>query len=387
MTTWLNTHELHRIARRRLPRAVSDFIDGGAEDERTLAANRRSFERCELVPRVLTDVSRIDLTRSVCGTELSLPVLLAPVGLSRLIGPGGDVAAAAAARRTGTVAVISSASSDRLADVARAAGPQWFQLYPWVDRGLTGALMDLAWEVGYRTLCLTVDVPVLGARERDVRNGFGIPLRPSRATLPDVLRHPRWWWRRLAGSDITVANLETLPGRGSRGGTLSFAERNAELNDPSVSWEDAEWIRQRWDGPAVVKGVMHPGDARAAQQLGFDGIIVSNHGGRQLDGAPATLDVLPAIREAVGRGMDLLLDGGVRRGADVVRAVALGADAVLIGRPWLWALAVDGQAGIERLLTLLRAELTRVLALTGCTSIGAVDEDVLWPPGSLASRR
>lgn len=370
----LNVSDFRRISRRRLPRMVFDFIDGGAEEEQTLRANRRAFFEVDILPKVLVDVAERELSTELFGERLDLPILLAPTGLSRLAGGGGDIAAAQAAARAGTKAILSSASSDSIEEVAAAAGPQWFQLYPWGDRAITRNLIDRAEGAGFRTLVVTVDVPTVGGRERDVRRGLTVPPQVNPRTMWDVGRHPRWWWRVLTGPQITFQNFLDVPGVPKDGGTVGLAKWSATLNDPSYTWADLAWVRDRWKGSMVIKGILRPEDAVKAAELGCDGIVVSNHGGRQLDGAPASLRVLPEIRDAAGDRLEILLDGGVRRGTDVLKALALGAKAVLIGRPWLWAMAAGGDKGLDMLFSVLRNELDRALVLAGCARAAELDE-------------
>jgi len=364
-----SVEDVRAIARRRLPRPVFDFIDGGAEDEVTLADNRAGFERFRFQPQALTDVSVRSQRVTVLGLELELPVLLAPAGLARLAHPGGEVAAARAAAAAGTVFTLSTAASASIEEVAAASkGPLWLQLYVWSDRGATRDLVARADAAGYHSLCFTIDVPMSGQRERDLRNGLTIPPRPAGSTLVEYARHPAWVRHALLGSPITFANfLGATPGQGD--GAVALGKYvNSQLN-PSMSWDDLQWLRETWQRPLLVKGVMTAGDARRAVDLGADALIVSNHGGRQLDGLPATVDVLAEIVDAVGDRAEVLLDSGVRRGADVVKALALGARAVLVGRPYLYGLAMSGEAGALQVLRMLAAEIDRVQALLGVPDV------------------
>ncbi len=374
--------DLEERARRRLPRLVADFIDGGAEDERTLRSNREAFARYTLSTRLLGSAQQRDTSVTVAGRRLEMPVMLAPTGLSRIAGRGGEIAAARAADLAGSVAVVSSASSHSIGDVAAAtSAPPWFQLYPWGDRELTDALLARARNAGVETLVVTLDVPVTGARERDLRNGFTAPVRVTAATAVDVLRHPRWVTRVLApdylrGDPITLANLVGLR-PGHRTNAASLAELNLSLVNADYSWDDLRRVRDSWDGPFFVKGVLSASDARTCRTAGATGVIVSNHGGRQADGVPATLDVLPEVVAAAGGTLEVLVDGGFRRGTDVVTALALGADAVLVGRPWMHGLAVGGESGVRHVLTTLRTEIDRTLALVGAVSVRDLDRSYL----------
>lgn len=378
----LTLADLERLARRRLPRVVADFIDGGAEDERTLRANRAAFGRYTLSPALLGSGERRDVSVTVAGEHFGLPVLLAPTGLSRLAGRGGEIAAARAAEAEGSVAIVSSASSRSITDVAAATTrPPWFQLYPWGDAALTDALLGRAQAAGVRTVVVTLDVPTTGARERDLRNGFTVPVRLSAGTAADVLRHPRWIADVMArdylrGDQITLANLVGLKGDGRTGAT-SLAKLNAGLINADYSWDDLARICRAWEGTVMVKGVLSAADARRALDAGARGIVVSNHGGRQLDAVPAALDVLPEVVAEVGDETEVLVDGGFRRGTDVVMALALGARAVLVGRPWMHGLAVGGEDGVRTMLSILRTEIDRTLTLVGATSLRDLDRSYL----------
>lgn len=376
----VNAHDYQQAARRRLPRMVYEFIEGGAEDEYSLTANRRAWEALTFRPRVLVDVGKIAHTVRVAGQELDIPIILAPTGLSRLAGPEGEHAAATAAHAHGTVSVVSTSSSTSLEEVAAgAASPQWFQLYPWANRDVTTGLIDRARTSGYATLVITVDVPVTGGRERDARVGMTVPPRISPVTVLDVMRHPRWAWNLVTGPKITFANmLAAFPHLGS--GVSTLAEQSSALLNPHNMWEDLAWMREAWDGPVLLKGITTAEDARRAADAGVDGVIVSNHGGRQLDCLPGTAEVLPEVVSAVGESIDVLADGGIRRGTDVVKALALGAKAVLVGRPWLHALAAGGTPAVVDLLGMLTIELDRTLALVGCADLRDLTPDLVRLP-------
>jgi L-lactate dehydrogenase (cytochrome) len=375
--SFVNLEDIARRARRRLPRLVADFIEGGAEDESTVAANRAAFARWELVPRVLVDVSERRLATRVLDHDLSLPVGLGPAGLARLAHVDGELAAARAAGEAGTVYTLSTGSSRTIEEVADAAkGAVWFQLYLWRDRDVIAGLVERAKAAGYGALVLTVDVPVIGRRERDLRNGMTLPPRLTRANVIDMLRHPRWLAGLVRGSPLTFANFVDVPGRGRSAVELGQYV-NVEMMNPGATWEMFSWLRTIWAGPLAIKGVLHRDDAVKAVDLGANGVIVSNHGGRQLDGAVAALDALPAVAEAVNGRADVLLDGGIRRGTDVVKALALGAKAVLIGRPYVLGLGADGTAGVAATLEVLRNELDRALALVGCPDVGLMNRDFL----------
>ena len=369
--------DLRRVARRRLPRAVFDFVEGGAGDERTVARNRAAFERLLLQPRVLVDVSKREQATVVLGERVATPVLVSPTGMAGLCWPKGEVAAARAAHEAGTIYTLSTHSSCSIEEVAAAApGPLWFQLYVWQNRDLTRAFVERARAAGYRALLLTVDVPVISRRERDLRNGFTVPPRLTVRNVVDTIRRVGWVRRVLLGPRLTLANLVGMPGA-PRTDIVTLAGVAHRQVDPSIAWADLAWFRSLWSGPLLLKGVLTVADARRAAEHGVDGLVVSNHGGRQLDGAPATVEALPEIVDAVGGRMEVLLDGGVRRGADVVRALALGARAVMVGRPYLYGLAVGGSAGVRRALEILANEVDHALALTGVPRVGDLDRTVV----------
>jgi 4-hydroxymandelate oxidase len=343
------------LARERMPHASYEYYAGGAGDEHTLAENRRAFGRITLRPRVLVDVSRIDLATDVLGTPVDLPVLLAPTAFNCLAHPDGERAAARAAGSAGTLMVASTLSTCSLEEIAGAAtGPLWFQLYVYKDREVTRELVARAEAAGYRAIVLTVDTPLLGRRERDVRNAFVLP------------------------EGLTIRNLEPASADAARWSiTSSFSAYVHDLFDASLTWDAVTWLRSITRLPVLVKGIITGDDARRAVTAGVDGIIVSNHGGRQLDGAAATIDALPEVTDAVAEHIPVLMDGGIRRGADVLKALGFGARAVLIGRPYLWALAADGEAGVRDVLGLLRAELALAMALCGRPSIESIDRSLV----------
>ncbi len=344
----VNLIEYEELARQKLPQPAYDFIAGGAEDEVTLAANRAAFQRIQLRPRVLIDVSNVDLSTTVLGQPVDFPVLLAPVALQRLAHPDGELAVARAAKAAAIIQVLSTMSSCTIEEVAAAAdGPKWFQLYCYRDKEVTKRLVQRAGASGYRALCLTVDVPRLGNRERDLRH--------QRIFPPDVI--PRNFVHEVDLSAISP---------GDQGAAI--AAWAAPLLDPSLTWRDVDWLRSITSMPVLLKGILTAEDARLAVEHGAAAIVVSNHGGRQLDGAPATIEALPEIVAAVQGRVEVLVDGGIRRGTDVLKALALGAQAVLIGRPYVWGLAAEGEAGVSRVIALLRAELELAMALVGCTS-------------------
>jgi len=367
---------MRALARAALPRPVFDFGDGGAEDEGTLRRNEAAFDEIELLPHPLTGAATRDLSLTLFGRRLALPILVGPTGLAGLFWPDGERCAARAAAAAGTAFCLSHGSVCCLEDVAPGAGPRWMQVFIFRDRGFTRELTERAAAAGYDALVLTIDNQMLGNRERDIRNGFAIPPRFRAADLAGMVLKLPWLWRmRSELPRITFGNY-VRPGEAADIKTL--AGRMASLLDPAMTRADVEELRRQWKGPLLLKGVLHPAEARTALERGIDGLIVSNHGGRQLDGAPASLDALPAIVEAVAGRIPVLLDGGVRRGADVAKALALGAAACLVGRPPLWGLAVAGEVGVAHVLDIYRRELDRVMGLCGVSRIADIGRDLLF---------
>jgi isopentenyl diphosphate isomerase/L-lactate dehydrogenase-like FMN-dependent dehydrogenase len=357
---------LRRAAARRLPKAVFDFIDGAAGDETTLRDNEAAFREWLLLPRVAVDVSRRTLQTSIVGSQSALPLLLSPIGLAGFFWPGGEIAAARAAASAGIPFCLSTNSVASIEEVAAAVpdSERWFQLYFLKDRDWMNKLMARSRSAGYRVLCMTVDLPLQGRRERDIRNAFTVPLRPRLASAWDLLRRPRW----LMGVLRAPPRFGNFQVSGSSSFT-SVAEHVGSLFDPTVSWTDIARLRERWAGPVVIKGILHPDDARRAVEIGADAVMVSNHGGRQLDRVPAAITALPDIVAAVDGRVQVILDGGVRRGTDIVVARALGAAACSVGRAFVWGLAAAGQQGVERAISILRDELDTALALIGAAAL------------------
>ena len=379
----LTVEDYRAAARRRLPRLAFDYVDGGAESEETVRANREAFRQVSFRPRGgAAGATSESLEVTVVGERLSLPVLLAPCGGARFVHPHGDLAGVRAAGRAGTTFVLSAMSGHRIEEVAAAAGgPVWFQLYDLGGRGPTGRAVERARDAGVRALMITVDTAATALRERDRRNGLDRVLGESRLqALPRLLpflARPRWLVQRLGdGVAPPLANVVDNEGR-ARTLRSGFVPR-------SLGWDDLAWIREVWEGPIVVKGVLTPDDAERALAHGVAALVVSNHGGRQLDGSEATLRALPEIVQVVGGSCDVLLDGGIRGGTDVLKALALGAQAVLIGRPWIYGLAAGGQRGVESVLELFRESLARNLTLLGCADVQEVStEHVRVPAGWL----
>ena len=370
--------DFRRLARRRLPRLLFDFVEGGADGEVTLRANETAFDRLQFVSRNLVDVSQRDVSATVLGRRIEVPFICGPAGLARLVHRGGELEVARAAAAAGTIFVVSTASSYSLEEIAAAAGDGvlWFQLYLWGKGGVVEALVERAEAAGYEALVLTVDVPVVGKRERDLRNGMALPPRIGPAQALDAARRPRWLCHLLRGPSINFGSLvDLVPGAAGAASIAEYTSR--ELSDQTKTWSDLAWLRERWDGSLLVKGVMSAADARRSVDGGADGVIVSNHGGRQLDGLPAAVDVLGEVAAEVGGEAEVILDGGVRRGSDLVKARALGAAAAMGGRPWFFALACGGRTGVERLLEVLREDVDRTLALLGRTHFEQLDSEVL----------
>ena len=368
---------MRELARAALPRPIFDFADGAAEDEYTLQRNEKAFDGVELVPRPLRSAAQRDLSITLFGKTLSMPVIIGPTGLSGLYWPDGERCTARAAQAAGTAFCLSHGSVCTLEELAATgAAPRWMQVFIFRDRGFTRELAERSAAAGYDALVLTIDNQLLGNRERDIRNGFSIPPRFSLPTLAGMALKGGWLWRmRKELKRITFGNY-VRPGESSD--IKNLAGRMASLLDPSMSWEDVDSVRKIWPGPLILKGILSPEDAKIAIERGVDGIVVSNHGGRQLDGTPATLDILPRVAEAVAQRIPILLDGGVRRGVDVVKALALGADACLIGRPQLWGLAVGGEAGVAHVLDIFRSEIDRVMGLCGISRVADIGSDLLF---------
>ena len=359
---------LRRIAQKRLPRPIFDFIDGGAEDEDTLRQNESAFSDWELLPKPLNGAAKRDLSTSLFGHTLSSPLLIGPTGLAGLFWPQGEVAAANAASDYGTVYCLSHGSVCTLEQLAKMhQGLKWMQVFIYKDRGFTRELATRAQETGYDALVLTIDNQLIGKRERDIVNGFTIP---PRLDLPQMLafaKKPSWWWAmRHELANVTFGNYVQS---NSPESVSALAARMGSLLDPSMSWEDVDMVRAHWKGRLILKGVLHPDEASQAVKHGVDAIIVSNHGGRQLNGAIASARALPAVVQAVNGAIPVLLDGGIRRGSDIFKAVALGASAVLIGRPHLWGLSVAGKDGVQWVLEMLHGELDRTMGLAGASNI------------------
>lgn len=369
-----NIADLRNIARRRLPKVIFDYVDGGAEDEVTLRANCSAFQEMSFRPRQAVTVAQCDLRTRVVGHDLSLPFLLAPVGYSRMLHPDGEVGAARAAGEAGTASILSSISSYRMEDVRKATkGPAWYQVYLIGGRSAAEAAIARAAQAGFSALVITVDTPLVGNRERDYRNGLrelmGKNFFAKLPFLSQFFSHPRWLLDYLRDGGMPKLENIIVPGQGP----LPLVDVATALSRAVVTWEDLPWMREVWSGPIVVKGVLTGDDARRAVDCGAAAVIVSNHGGRQLDSTPAAIRALPEVVEAVGSQVDVLMDGGIRRGSDIVKALCLGARAVLIGRAYAYGLAAAGENGVAHALGILKEDLERTLKLLGCSSVSKLN--------------
>jgi L-lactate dehydrogenase (cytochrome) len=373
----INVDDLRRVARRRLPRGVFDYIDGGSDDERSIANNRDAFARIEFRPNVLRDVSMIDTATTLLGKPIAMPLVLAPTGYTRLTHSQGELAVARAAQRAGIPYSLSTMSTRSIEEVAAVStGRKWFQVYTWKDRGLVREMVERAALAGYEALWLTVDTAVLGRRERDARRGFAIPPAIGPGTVIDGVLHPAWTLDLLTHEPITFANVAHLPEKlgGDDMGRGAYVMKNF---DQRLSWRDVEWLQSIWSGPIVLKGIQHVDDAVRAVEMGVHGVALSNHGGRQLDDAPAPIELVEPVAQALQGRAAVICDGGVRRGSDIVKALALGASACSIGRPYLYAMGAAGERGVDHVLEFFRDGLVRTMALTGRTSIPEIDRPLV----------
>jgi isopentenyl diphosphate isomerase/L-lactate dehydrogenase-like FMN-dependent dehydrogenase len=377
----INIEDLRSEARRRLPRVIFDYLDGGADGEITLRQNCLTFEEISFRPRQAVFSSEADMSVSVLGTRLPFPAILAPVGYSRLMHSRGEVAAASAAGKAGIIYTLSTISGCKLEDVKAATQEAaWYQVYFIAGRDVVAAAIERAKRVGFSALVVTVDTPFVGMRERDHRNGakelVGNDLISKIPYLPQILLHPRWLIDFLLDGGVPDLQNIVIPGKGP----MPLVDVTTALHRTAITWDDVRWLRQIWDGPIVVKGVLSGDDALRAIDVGATAVVVSNHGGRQLDCTQATLCVLPEVVEAVNGQAEVLMDGGIRRGSDIVKALCLGARAVLIGRAYAYGLAAYGEEGVTRALDILREDVQRTLRLLGCSSIANLDRSYLGFP-------
>lgn len=377
----ININDLRTLAQRRLPRGIFDYLDGGAEAEVTLRGNTRVFDEVMFRPRQAVAVVQCQLRTKILGTDIAFPTILAPVGYSRMMHPHGEVAAAAAAGAAGIPYTLSTMSGHKLENVRKAsASPVWYQLYLVGGRTVAEAALERARSAGFSALVVTIDTPVAGMRERDPRNGLKDMMGGSLASkiphLPQFLARPRWLTRFLLdGGSPKLENI-VIPGQGP----MPLVDVVAALADAVITWDDLQWVRKAWPGPIIIKGVLTADDARRSAEEGAAAIVVSNHGGRQLDSVSPTLQALPEIVAAVGNKLEVLLDGGIRRGSDIVKALCLGARAVLIGRAYAYGLAAAGQPGVTTALNILRADMERTLRLLGCPGVTALDSSYVQVP-------
>lgn len=371
--------DLREIARKRLPAGVFDYIDGAAEDEVTAERNVRAFDRLEFRPRVLCDVTGVDPATTLLGRPLPIPLALSPTGFTRIAHSEGELAVARAAARAGLPYALSTLSTRSIEEVgAASAGEKWFQVYVWRDRGLLLEMLERARAAGYAAILITVDTAVLGRRERDVRRGFTLPPKIGLDTILDGILHPGWTADFVRAEPIAFGNLiGKSVGDGSD--PITLADFINGQFDPGLSWNDIDWFRAHWDGNIILKGVQGVEDARLAAERGVDAVAVSNHGGRQLDGAPPAIELIGPVADAVADRVEVICDGGVRRGSDIAKALALGARACMIGRPYLYALGAGGERGVDQLLGWYDEGLRRSLALLGCGSVAELGPDrVRW---------
>ena len=368
--------DLRRMAEKRLPKGPFGYMDGGAEDEVALRRNHDAFADWRIVGRTLRDVSEIDTSHTILGTPSALPILCSPTGFGRLFHHEGERAVARAAEKAGLIYTLSTLGTVSIEDVAAVAhGPRWFQLYVWKDRAIASDLIARAKASGYETLVLTVDTPIAGRRERDYRNGFTIPPSVGLKTLLDGARKPSWWYGFMTTEPLDFAVVSRYtPGGTGPGGVMGYVNRQF---DQTLSWDDAAAIREEWGGRFVIKGVQCIEDAQRCAEIGADGVMLSNHGGRQLDHAVAPFDLLPEVMDAVGGRIEVIVDGGIRRGTDILKAMAMGASVCSIGRAYLYGLGAGGEKGVTRAFQMLEGELRVAMTLAGCRSIKEIDASVI----------
>lgn len=374
-----NISDLRRRAQKKLPAPMFHYIDGGADDEWSMRRNTRAFDDYELMPTYLKDIESIDLKTRVLGTTLDLPFFLSPTGMSRLFHHEKEVGACKAAHEFGTLYSLSTMATTSLEEVAKLTpGPKMFQIYILKDRELTREFVTRCKDAGYQALCLTVDTALAGNRERDLVNGMTMPPRFGLKSLFSYATHFEWALNFVRSPDFKLANVAHRVDALGKGAMGLIDYVNSQF-DRTVTWEDAAWLADQWDGPFVIKGLQSPADAKRAVEIGATALMVSNHGGRQLEGAPAPVDCIAPIRDAIGDQLELIVDGGIRRGTHIIKALAQGANACSIGRPYLYGLAAGGQKGVERALTLLRDEVERSMALLGCASIADITREQIQP--------
>ena len=372
-----NIADLRLLARARLPRGIFDYIDGGAEDEITMRRNSDAFRDYEFVPRILRNVADIDTSTSLLGRSLSSPLIFSPTGFTRIAHSQGELSVARVAAKHGLPYCLSTLSTRSIEEVAAVSnGPKWFQVYVWRDRGLVRDMLSRAQANGYEAIMLTVDTAVLGRRERDVRRGFTLPPKLGPGTIIDGILHPAWTWDFVRNDPITFANISGANG-GDTGTAVTLSYFISEQFDPALSWDDIEWFRANWNGPIILKGVQSVADSLNAQSAGIDALALSNHGGRQLDAAPSPLSLVAPVAHATNGTMPIICDGGIRRGSDIVKALALGATACTMGRSYLYGLGAAGEVGVEKALTLLTDDMQRTMALCGVRNIAEITPELV----------
>ena len=364
-----NVEDFRKLAKKKLPAPIFHYIDGGSDDEITLKRNTEAFSKCDLVPNILASVGQPDLSTTVLGQKIDLPIFLAPTAMQRLYHHEGDKASARAAEKFGTFYSMSTMATSSIEEVSNVSGgPKLFQLYIHKDKSLTDNLIDRCKASGFNAMCLTVDTVVAGNREKDHRNGFTTPPKLTLKSLLSFMMHPRWSFNYIAHKKFELANVSHFTKKGSSiaKGVMEYIN---EQYDPAMSWKDAEYVIKKWDGPFALKGVMSVEDAKRAVEVGASAIMLSNHGGRQLDGSRSPFDQLPAIADAVGGKIEIIVDGGIRRGTHILKALSLGATACSFGKAFLYALSAGGQKGVEMLLKRIKDEITRDMILLGCKNI------------------
>ena len=372
-----NISDVRRLAQRRLPAGIFDYIDGAAEDEITMHRNSDAFARYEFSPRVLRNVANIDTRTSFLGRTLESPIIFSPTGFTRIANSQGELAVAKVAAAHGLPYCLSTLSTRSIEEVsAVSSGPKWFQVYVWRDRELVKDMLARAQFEGYEAIMLTVDTAVLGRRERDVRRGFTLPPKLGLGTIVDGIRHPAWTWDFIRHDPITFANIATSRHADS-GTAVTLSDFISQQFDPALSWDDIAWFREHWNGPIIIKGIQSVDDAVRAQEEGVEAIALSNHGGRQLDGAPTPFDLLAPVADATGGTLPLICDGGIRRGSDIIKAIAHGASVCTMGRTYLYGLGAAGEIGVEKALSLLTSDLERTMALCGVRTINEITPELI----------